>query len=124
MPDEMPKGSVLVYTGALNHGGADRSDAIRCGLNITNALSWLSEGRNGEPAPCSQRRCRRGDSNLQLVGDPPSPSVSSEGATGGTQQRTLIPRSHLLIGVRCDACPPASSPASRRPSRAFRPPGD
>lgn len=33
---EMPKGSVLVYTGALHRGGgAYRSEGVRCGVNIT-----------------------------------------------------------------------------------------
>jgi len=46
-PAEMPAGSVLFYTGALYHGaGANQSDAVRCGLNITYALSWLRQEEN------------------------------------------------------------------------------
>jgi ectoine hydroxylase-related dioxygenase (phytanoyl-CoA dioxygenase family) len=46
-PAEMPAGSVLLYTGALYHGGgANRSDAVRFGLNITYALSWLRQEEN------------------------------------------------------------------------------
>lgn len=47
VPAEMPKGSVLVYTGALYHGGgANRSDAVRCGVNITYNVSWLRQEEN------------------------------------------------------------------------------
>ena len=44
---EMPAGSVLFYTGALYHGaGANRSSAVRYGLNITYAVSWLRQEEN------------------------------------------------------------------------------
>ena len=47
IPAEMPKGSVLVYTGALYHGGgANRSDAVRAGVNITYNVSWLRQEEN------------------------------------------------------------------------------
>ena len=47
VPAEMTKGSVLVYTGALYHGGgANRSDSVRCGVNITYNLSWLRQEEN------------------------------------------------------------------------------
>ncbi len=43
----MPKGSVLVYTGALYHGGgANRSDVVRAGVNITYNVSWLRQEEN------------------------------------------------------------------------------
>jgi hypothetical protein len=46
-PAEMPKGSVLFYTGALYHGaGANRSDGTRAGINITYAVSWLRQEEN------------------------------------------------------------------------------
>jgi hypothetical protein len=46
-PAEMPAGSVLLYTGALYHGGgANRSNDVRYGLNITYALSWLRQEEN------------------------------------------------------------------------------
>jgi len=46
-PAEMEKGSVLLYTGALYHGGgANRSDAVRQGLNITYARAWLRQEEN------------------------------------------------------------------------------
>jgi len=44
---EMPAGSVLFYTGALYHGGgANRSDHVRYGLNVTYAVSWLRQEEN------------------------------------------------------------------------------
>lgn len=44
---EMPAGSVLFYTGALYHGaGANRSEAVRRGLNITYNVSWLRQEEN------------------------------------------------------------------------------
>jgi ectoine hydroxylase-related dioxygenase (phytanoyl-CoA dioxygenase family) len=46
-PAEMEKGSVLFYTGSLYHGGgANRSDAVRCGVNITYNLAWLRQEEN------------------------------------------------------------------------------
>jgi ectoine hydroxylase-related dioxygenase (phytanoyl-CoA dioxygenase family) len=46
-PAEMPAGSVVFYTGSLYHGGgANRSDAVRHGLNLTYAVSWLRQEEN------------------------------------------------------------------------------
>jgi len=46
-PADMPAGSVLFYTGSLYHGaGANRSDHVRYGLNITYAVSWLRQEEN------------------------------------------------------------------------------
>lgn len=46
-PAEMPAGSVLFYTGSLYHGaGANGSDRVRCGLNITYSVSWLRQEEN------------------------------------------------------------------------------
>jgi ectoine hydroxylase-related dioxygenase (phytanoyl-CoA dioxygenase family) len=46
-PAEMAAGSVLFYTGSLYHGGgANRSTAVRYGLNITYALAWLRQEEN------------------------------------------------------------------------------
>jgi ectoine hydroxylase-related dioxygenase (phytanoyl-CoA dioxygenase family) len=46
-PAAMPKGSVLFYTGSLYHGGgANRSDEVRYGLNITYNVSWLRQEEN------------------------------------------------------------------------------
>jgi ectoine hydroxylase-related dioxygenase (phytanoyl-CoA dioxygenase family) len=47
VPAEMAKGSVLFYTGSLYHGaGANRSDAVRAGVNITYNLAWLRQEEN------------------------------------------------------------------------------
>ena len=46
-PAEMAKGSVLFYTGSLYHGGgANRSDAVRTGLNLTYDVAWLRQEEN------------------------------------------------------------------------------
>jgi hypothetical protein len=46
-PAEMEAGSVLLYTGSLYHGGgANRSDAVRHGLNLTYAVAWLRQEEN------------------------------------------------------------------------------
>ena len=38
---------MLFYTGALYHGGgANRSDEVRYGLNITYAVGWLRQEEN------------------------------------------------------------------------------
>jgi ectoine hydroxylase-related dioxygenase (phytanoyl-CoA dioxygenase family) len=47
IPAEMKKGSVLLYTGAVYHGGgANNSKATRAGINITYNLSWLRQEEN------------------------------------------------------------------------------
>ena len=43
----MPRGSVLVYTGSVFHGGgANVSNADRIGLNLTYSLAWLRQEEN------------------------------------------------------------------------------
>jgi len=47
VPAEMSKGSCLLYTGKVYHGGgANRSDAVRMGLNITYNVAWLRQEEN------------------------------------------------------------------------------
>lgn len=47
VPAEMTKGSVLVYSGRVYHGGgANRSDQVRRGINLTYAASWLRQEEN------------------------------------------------------------------------------
>jgi ectoine hydroxylase-related dioxygenase (phytanoyl-CoA dioxygenase family) len=47
VPAEMERGSVLLYTGSLYHGGgANRSDSVRMGVNITYNMSWLRQEEN------------------------------------------------------------------------------
>ena len=46
-PAEMPRGSVLLYTGATVHGaGANESAVPRTGINIDYALGWLRQEEN------------------------------------------------------------------------------
>jgi hypothetical protein len=46
-PAEMEKGSALVYSGSVYHGGgANQTDATRVGLNITYNLAWLRQEEN------------------------------------------------------------------------------
>ena len=47
VPAEMTKGSCLLYTGKVYHGGgANHSDATRVGLNITYNVAWLRQEEN------------------------------------------------------------------------------
>lgn len=47
VPAEMEKGSVLVYTGSVFHGGgANRSDRSRTAVNIDYCLGWLRQEEN------------------------------------------------------------------------------
>jgi ectoine hydroxylase-related dioxygenase (phytanoyl-CoA dioxygenase family) len=47
IPAEMEKGSVLFYNGSVYHGGgANKSDAVRSGINITYNVSWLRQEEN------------------------------------------------------------------------------
>lgn len=44
---KMSKGSVLLYSGSVFHGGGEnRSDHARLGLNLTYALGWLRQEEN------------------------------------------------------------------------------
>ena len=44
---EMPRGSVLFYEGKVVHGGgANRSDGVRRGVNITYAVGWVRQEEN------------------------------------------------------------------------------
>lgn len=46
-PAEMKAGSVLLYTGAIYHGGgANRSEQTRAGLNLTYNVAWLRQEEN------------------------------------------------------------------------------
>lgn len=47
IPVEMTRGSCLLYTGKVYHGGgANRSDHTRVGLNITYDVAWLRQEEN------------------------------------------------------------------------------
>ena len=44
-PAEMPKGSLLLYTGSLYHGaGQNTADEVRIGLSVQHSLGWLQSG--------------------------------------------------------------------------------
>jgi hypothetical protein len=66
---EMPAGSVLLYTGALYHGGgANRSNEVRYGGNITYALSWLRQEENQYLAVPPEVARTLDDDLLRLMG--------------------------------------------------------
>jgi ectoine hydroxylase-related dioxygenase (phytanoyl-CoA dioxygenase family) len=68
-PAEMPAGSVLFYTGSLYHGaGANRSDAIRYGVNITYAVSWLRQEENQYLSVPAEIARELPDALLRLMG--------------------------------------------------------
>jgi ectoine hydroxylase-related dioxygenase (phytanoyl-CoA dioxygenase family) len=47
VPAEMAKGSCLLYTGKVYHGGgANQSDEVRVGLNVTYNVGWLRQEEN------------------------------------------------------------------------------
>ena len=47
VPAEMSRGSVVVYSGSVHHGGgANTTDAVRIGINLTYARSWLRQEEN------------------------------------------------------------------------------
>jgi hypothetical protein len=47
LPAEMSKGSLLLYTGTVFHGGgANRTNGWRCGLSLQHAVSWLTQSTN------------------------------------------------------------------------------
>jgi ectoine hydroxylase-related dioxygenase (phytanoyl-CoA dioxygenase family) len=47
VPAEMSRGSVLVYSGSVHHGGgANQTDGVRIGINLTYARSWLRQEEN------------------------------------------------------------------------------
>jgi hypothetical protein len=71
-PAEMEAGSALVYTGALYHGGgANHSDAVRCGANITYARGWLRQEENQYLAVPQEQARSLPDDLLRLMGYAP-----------------------------------------------------
>jgi ectoine hydroxylase-related dioxygenase (phytanoyl-CoA dioxygenase family) len=47
VPAEMERGSVLVYSGSVHHGGgANTTEQTRIGINLTYARSWLRQEEN------------------------------------------------------------------------------
>ncbi len=72
MPDEvgfaeMSRGSVLIYTGSVFHGGgANKSDGDRLGLNITYTLGWLRQEEN-QYLSCPPEIAKTLDPELQAL---------------------------------------------------------
>ena len=66
---EMSKGSVLLYTGSVLHGGGKNiSDKPRTGLNLTYCLAWLRQQEN-QFLSCPPHIAKNLDEELQeLVG--------------------------------------------------------
>lgn len=66
---EMPRGSVLLYSGSLYHGGgANQTDRTRLGVNITYCRPWLRQEENQYLA-CSPEVARTLDEDLlKLMG--------------------------------------------------------
>lgn len=69
IPAEMEKGSVLLYTGSIYHGGgANRSDRVRRGVNLTYVVAWLRQEEN-QYLSCPQEIARDLDDDLlRLMG--------------------------------------------------------
>jgi ectoine hydroxylase-related dioxygenase (phytanoyl-CoA dioxygenase family) len=69
VPAEMPRGSVLFYTGSLYHGGgANHSSATRVGINLTYALSWLRQEENQYLSVPLETARGLSDDLLRLIG--------------------------------------------------------
>ncbi len=116
-PATMQKGSVLIYTGGVFHGGgANNSDGDRIGLNLTYTLGWLRQEENQYLA-CPPAIARDLDPALQaLIGyamgsyalgyyTPPLPpgagpeSVGPEWALGRGSGETSIGDATLLAAI-------------------------
>lgn len=66
---EMRRGSVLIYTGSVYHGGgANRSDSTRAGINITYNRSWLRQEENQYLAVPLEIARTLPDDLLRLIG--------------------------------------------------------
>jgi ectoine hydroxylase-related dioxygenase (phytanoyl-CoA dioxygenase family) len=69
LPAEMARGSVLFYSGSLYHGaGANRSDGVRTGVNITYNRSWLRQEENQYLAVPREVARTLPDELLRLIG--------------------------------------------------------
>ena len=69
VPAEMSRGSVLVYSGSVHHGGgANTSDEVRVGVNLTYARSWLRQEENQYLAVPMEVARTLDDDLLRLLG--------------------------------------------------------
>jgi ectoine hydroxylase-related dioxygenase (phytanoyl-CoA dioxygenase family) len=66
---EMTRGSVLIWTGSVYHGGgANRSGLVRQGVNIAYALGWLRQEENQYLAVPPEIATTLDDDLLRLMG--------------------------------------------------------
>jgi ectoine hydroxylase-related dioxygenase (phytanoyl-CoA dioxygenase family) len=69
VPAEMSKGSCLLYTGKVYHGGgANTSDETRMGLNITYNVGWLRQEENQYLSCPPEVAAELSDDLLRLMG--------------------------------------------------------
>jgi ectoine hydroxylase-related dioxygenase (phytanoyl-CoA dioxygenase family) len=69
VPAEMSRGSVLVYSGSVHHGGgANTTDDVRIGVNLTYARSWLRQEENQYLAVPMEVARTLDDDLLRLLG--------------------------------------------------------
>jgi len=69
IPAEMSRGSCLLYTGKVYHGGgANRSDAVRVGLNLTYDVAWLRQEENQYLSVPREIAAGLDDELLRLIG--------------------------------------------------------
>ncbi len=69
VPAEMTKGSCLIYTGKVYHGGGEnRSDMTRMGLNITYDVGWLRQEENQYLSVPREIAKTLSDDMLRLIG--------------------------------------------------------
>ena len=69
VPVEMSKGSCLLYTGKVYHGGgANRSDTVRTGLNLTYCVAWLRQEENQYLSCLRDMALTLDDDLLKLMG--------------------------------------------------------
>jgi ectoine hydroxylase-related dioxygenase (phytanoyl-CoA dioxygenase family) len=119
-PAEMSKGSCLIYSGSVIHGGGENTSATdRIGLNITYALGWLRQEEN-QYLSCPPHIAKNLDPALQsLIGysmggyalgyfTPPLPP--------GEGPETVPPQ--VAVGGRSDIWGAPVAGADARPSRA------
>lgn len=67
IPAEMERGSMLLYTGSVVHGGGhNRSSAPRIGMNITYVLGWLRQEEN-QYLSCPPQIARTLEPKLQAL---------------------------------------------------------
>ena len=72
-PAVMEKGSCLLYTGAIYHGGgANQSRGVRKGLNLTYARAWLTQEENQFLAVPREVAKELPDELLRLIGYAPA----------------------------------------------------